>query len=276
MPVGVGFLVWGASMTSAIASISKYRPAAVWLFAPRKLADLEEWTSRTREVTGNASKIWIQVGTVSEAIEVTKACKPDVLVVQGQDAGGHGLEKSGSLISLLPEVFDAVEEQIEEKDRPVIIAAGGIADSRGAAAALVLGASGVVLGTRLLASSEANIAAGYQAEVLRADDGGINTVRGSVYDILRGTTDWPSGYGARGVTNQSFHDAIAGMSWEENKKLYQEAAESGDKGWGPKGRMTTYASSAVGLVKEVKPAAEITREIIDGTIGIMKKAGSRF
>ena len=168
LPVGVGFQNWGSDMDQAIPVIKKHPPAAVWFFAPYQLSDLLPWAKEMRAATNGKTKIWVQVGTVAEAIEAAKTTKPDVIVLQGSDAGGHGLEQRASIISLLPEVSDAFAKAGIEIP---LIAAGGISDKRGAAAALTLGASGVALGTRFLASKEATIAKGYQTEILRVSDG---------------------------------------------------------------------------------------------------------
>lgn len=281
LPVGVGFLNWGADLSAALPSIQKYKPAAVWLFAPRSIDNLVEWTRRTRQVTSNATRVWIQICCVEEAINVAKACKPDVLVVQGNDAGGHGLNHGASIISLLPEVSTAVAKlvdtgELEQEEAPILIGTGGIVDGRGVAAALALGAEGVCMGTRYLASDEAEIAVGYQNEVLRACDGGQFTVRTSVYDTLRGTTDWPEHYGARGVINQSYHDAMARMDWDENKRKYAEAIKAGDSGWGVDGRMTTYAGTAVGLVTQIQPAKVITEEVRSEALEVLRKSAEAW
>lgn len=245
--------------------LAKYTPAAAWFFAPRKTDDLGRWASTIREVTQRRTSIWVQVGTVAEALAVTQACKPDVLVVQGTDAGGHGRERGASIVALVPEVADAIAAlSLPPEETPALVAAGGIADGRGVAAALVLGAEAVVMGTRFLACPEAAIAAGYRAEVVRASDGGAATARTKVYDQLRGTTDWPEGYNGRGVLNRSWEDAANGVPFAENKRLYEAAMELGDDGWGPQGRMTTYAGTAVGLVKEVMAAREIVDEVREG------------
>ncbi|OTA23538.1 hypothetical protein BTJ68_12653 [Hortaea werneckii EXF-2000] len=181
LPVGVGFLLWAGDqlLKKSLPILEKYKPAAVWLFAPNHADQLAQWTKETRRVTNGRSKIWIQVGTAADAIEATKLCHPEVLVVQGSDAGGHGLEKCAGLISLLPEVDDGVTAFAKQHGiaKPALVAAGGIMDGRGTAAAVALGASGVVLGTRYLASHEANIAKGYQDAVLNAADGGVTTAR---------------------------------------------------------------------------------------------------
>ncbi|KAF2034640.1 oxidoreductase 2-nitropropane dioxygenase [Setomelanomma holmii] len=270
LPVGVGFINWGADLPLAIQSIAKYRPAATWFFAPSSLDSLKEWTSRTRQASPS-TRIWVQIGSVEEAISIVQTVRPDVLVVQGTDAGGHGLAQGASLISLLPEVSDTISslQFADGYTGPILLAAGGIVDSRGASAAHLLGASGVVLGTRLLASTEANVSRGYQSEVLRASDGGQTTVRTKVYDKLRGTTGWAESHNARGIVNRSYVDALGGMSEEENRRLYEEEVKKGDEGWGEQARMTTYAGSGVGLVREVKGAGEIVREVREGLVGLL-------
>ncbi|KAL4972186.1 hypothetical protein BDW66DRAFT_164350 [Aspergillus desertorum] len=263
LPIGVGFLNWGANLPKSIAAIAKHRPCAAWFFGPKKIPDdLRPWAEQVRAVTDGKTKIWVQVGTVSEAVAIAESLDPDVLVVQGSDAGGHGLAQSASIITLVPEVKDALGAR-QLKDHIPLIAAGGIVDGRGLAASLALGALGAVMGTRFLVASEAKIARGYQDEVLRASDGGVSTVRSTVYDRVRGILGWPSRYDGRGVINQTYIDAVKrGMSDEENKALYEEELTKGDSGWGPNARLTTYAGTGVGLVKEILPAADIVANVI--------------
>ena len=261
LPIGVGFINWGADLDIAVEAIREYVPAAVWFFAPERNVDLVAWTTRMREATGGKTKIWIQIGTVSDALEIARICKPDVLVVQGTDGGGHGLQCGGGIVTLLPEVADALREAGYHNIS--LVAAGGIIEGRGVAAALALGASGVAMGTRFLACEEADIAKGYQEDVVRMKDGGINTVRSCVYDTLRGTTGWPARYGGRGIINQSYLDAREGGVTHENKALYAEALKKGDQGWGAQGRLTAYAGTGVGLIKGVKSAREILDEVRD-------------
>jgi nitronate monooxygenase len=273
LPIGVGFQNWGSDLKLAAAVVEKYVPAAVWFFAPKRLADLLPWAKEIRAVTAGRTKIWVQVGSVGQALEVAKTTKPDVLVLQGSDAGGHGLARSASVISLVPEVVDALAN---ERLRIPVVAAGGISEGRGMAAALTLGASGAALGTRFLACKEATIARGYQEEVVRVHDGGVSTVRTKLYDVLRGILDWPKAYDGRGVANRSYLDSQSGMSVEENKELYKEEMQKGDEGWGPEGRMTTWAGTGVGLVKEVKSAEQIIKEISTDAMLALKKTVGRY
>ena len=261
LPIGVGFLCWGADLSTAISVIESapLKPAAVWLYAPHEPKDLIAWTEGIRKASNGKTDIWIQIGAVAMALDVAKSCRPDVLVIQGSDAGGHGLVQSSSIITLLPECADTLAT--EGFGNIPLLATGGIVDGRGVAAALTLGASGVCMGTRFLASPEAVISDGYRNAVVAAKDGGVTTARTTVYDQLRGTVGWPETYNARGVLNQSYRDHERGMSEEDNKKLYENAMKLGDQGWGENGRMTTYAGTGVGLIHKVMPAGEILKEV---------------
>ncbi|KAL3463777.1 hypothetical protein BJX64DRAFT_298750 [Aspergillus heterothallicus] len=254
------FLNWGADLAKSIAVIGKYRPCAAWFFGPKSMPDdLQPWAEQVRTVTNGQTK----------AVAVVETLEPDVLVVQGSDAGGHGLARSASIITLVPEVKDTLAKRQLKSDIP-LLAAGGIVDGRGMAASLALGASGVAMGTRFLASSEANIAHGYQDEVIRVSDGGATSVRSTVYDRVRGILDWPTRYDGRGIINKSYTDAMNGMSDEENRALYEEELKKGDLGWGPDARLTTYAGTGVGLVNETLPAADILASVIQGAQEILQ------
>jgi nitronate monooxygenase len=250
LPIGIGFQTFDADLEIAAPEIEKYRPAAVWLFAARDgQKEFDVWIERIKKLSPQ-TQIWIQVGSVADAIAAAKApSPPDVLVVQGSDAGGHGPARGAGIISLLPEVADA----ISDSNIP-LLAAGGIADGRGVAASLHLGAVGAVMGTRFLASTEAKISKGYQGDLIRTIDGGQNTVRTTLYDELAGRTDWPPIYDGRNVVNRSWLDKEAGVEFEENKRRYGEASKKGDEGWGPDGRMTAYVGAGVGLVRSVEDA----------------------
>lgn len=273
LPVGVGFLNWGVKLEDALPSIKKHVPAAIWLFGAARetmTALYGEWIARVHAETNGLTKVWVQVGSVADALsvmDVSDAHRPDVLVLQGSDAGGHGLKKGAGIITLLPEVHDA----LAEKNIGIpLVGAGGIADGRGVAAALCLGADGVAMGTRFLACKQTDIMKGYQDELIRASDGGQTTVRTTIYDRLRGYVDWPEEYDGRGMVNQSYVDKQAGMSDEENRRLYEVEKTKGNAGWGVKGRMTSYAGTGVGLVKAVMTAEEIVSQARDEARKVLK------
>ncbi|RGP79224.1 hypothetical protein FLONG3_2660 [Fusarium longipes] len=258
LPVGVGFQLWNGDLNSAVEAVRENKPCAAWLFAPRRgQQELDKWTLEIRKAYPGI-QVWIQIGTVKESIEATMSGHhPDALVIQGAEAGGHGRATDGlGLMALFPEIAD----QVQDYDIS-LFAAGGIADGRGVAAALSLGATGAVMGTRFLAATEARISKGYQQEVVRATDGAQCTTRTMLYNHLRGTMGWPEQYSPRGIVNQSFHDHQAGVEFEELKKRHDEALQAGDKGWGPEGRLATYAGAAVGLVHDVQDAGVIVERV---------------
>ncbi|KAK6814454.1 hypothetical protein RU639_009514 [Aspergillus parasiticus] len=278
LPVGVGFLNWGASLETALPLIQKYRPCAIWLFAPKTgVDDLLPWVRAMRSEVPHDVKIWVQLCCLEDAIESTEKLQPDVLVVQGCDAGGHGFARSASIVTLLPEILDQLMSRkpnaTQNYGKPFVVAAGGISDGRGLAAAMILGADGCAMGTRFLASPEAQIAKGYQNEILRASDGGVSTVRSTVYDKVRGIYGWPTRYDGRGLINRSYEDIVnQEVTEEENRRLYEEEKLKGDDGWGPQGRMTTYAGTGVGLIRAVMPAAQIVTKIRQDAMGILQKS----
>jgi nitronate monooxygenase len=124
------------------------------------------------------------VQTVSQAREATEA-GADVIIAQGTEAGGHGM--SEPLFTLLPQVVDACPGAL-------VVAAGGIADGRGMAAALMLGAQGVLMGTRFYASQEAEGHAAAKRRIVEAEGG--QTVRSIVFDLSR-RIRWPAPYTGR-------------------------------------------------------------------------------
>ncbi|KLO86926.1 Uncharacterized protein LW93_12782 [Fusarium fujikuroi] len=237
LPVGVGFQLWNGDLKAAVIAVQEHKPCAAWLFAPRRgQEELDEWTSHIREAHPEI-QVWIQIGTVQESIEVANSAhRPDTLIIQGAEAGGHGRATDGlGIMTLFPEIADQVRESGVS-----LFAAGGIADGRGVAAALSLGATGVVMGTRFLAATETRISKGYQQEIIRAKDGAQCTTRTMLYNHLRGTMGWPEQYSPRGIINQSFHDHQAGVEFDELKKRHDEALKSGDKGWGPEGSYSNW------------------------------------
>jgi nitronate monooxygenase len=268
LPVGVGFQTWNGDIEVAAAAVQKYKPCAAWLFAPRNgQRELDEWTVRIRESSGQ-TQVWIQVGTIREAVEAARsASPPDVLVIQGAEAGGHGRATDGmGLMTLLPEVHDALGKL---GSGIPLFAAGGVADGRGVTAALALGAAGVVMGTRFLAATEAQISKGYQDEIVRASDGATSTTRTQLYNHLRGTFGWPEQFSPRTIVNQSWVDHQAGVPFEELQKRHDAAAAAEGGGWGPDGRLATYAGANVGLIHSVEDAGAIVSSVRNEAVGII-------
>src|SRR5262245_63475747 len=120
-------------------------------------------------------------GEVPEALRAAEA-GADVLVAQGTEAGGHVGWMSS--LPLLPMMVKALA--------PLpVLCAGGIADGRGLAAALAMGAEGVLLGTRFLATNEAPIAKGFKQAIIESD--GHDTLATDIPDVANGQV-WPGAY----------------------------------------------------------------------------------
>jgi nitronate monooxygenase len=230
LPIGVGFLLFAVSLDEAIAVISRHLPAIIWLACPTDERDFETWSNAVRKAAP-ASKIWIQVASVAVALRVASACSPDVLIMQGAHAGGHGPFPGSCIVSLVPETRDALDR--EGFSKIAIFAAGGIGDGRGVAAALACGADGVVMGTRFLASSEVDMPAeDFREAVLEMSDGGVSTARSNVFDELTGRNIWPSQYDGRAIAGASYKDFNSGTSLAEAQSRYANAVKEAHKGYG--------------------------------------------
>jgi nitronate monooxygenase len=242
-PVGIGFITWHmARHPEQFEAAIAHKPPAVML----SFGDIAPFVPRIREI---GAKCLAQVQSVTDAIAAAKA-GADVIVAQGSEAGGHGAARGG--FALLPAVVDAVS--------PIpVVAAGGIADGRGLAAALMLGASGVLIGTRFFASQEA---LGSHAAKQRLVEGkGDATLRTTIFDVVR-KIDWPKPYTGRALANdfsRQWHGqeaALAGRVDPENAR-YLAAAEKGDTA-----TVVVWAGEGVDLIDRIEPAEDILKRIV--------------
>jgi nitronate monooxygenase len=268
LPIGVGFQLFSSNLDILLPVISSHKPAVVWLFAPNVEEEFRSWAMKIRDATDGLTRICVQVGSVAEAERSVALAEPDFLVMQGADAGGHGRHQSASIISLVPEVKDRLAAT--NRARIPVLAAGGISDARGVAAALALGADGAVMGTRFLASEEAGIPEGWKQELIRTCDGGLTTMRSTLCDRLKENHDWPISYDGRAIRNQGHVDEEAGMLDEENVRFYKEELKHGDNAWGSHGRMVTYSGTGVGLLRSVKPVKSIMEKTVKGSRHILE------
>ncbi|KAJ4367850.1 hypothetical protein N0V86_009688 [Didymella sp. IMI 355093] len=231
LPLGVGFLPFILKLEPALEVVKEFKPAVVWLFAAKEFDDYAVWAKAVREVSPKS-----QVG--------------------------HGFEKGAGIISLLPETADALEAA---GYRLPLLASGGIMDGRGVAAAVSLGAAGVVMGTRFLASKEALVHPIVQASIVEAKDGGQVTTRSKLFDQLRGPNIWPEMYDGRSLVIKSHKEYVEGASLEEIQKKHNEALKEEGMGWktGLEGRAAIWAGTGVGLAKGVQGASDIVRKVRD-------------
>jgi nitronate monooxygenase len=183
----------------------------------------------------------------------------DIIVAQGAEAGGHGI--ACGTLSLVPTVVDAVG------DRVPVVAAGGIADGRGFAASLALGASGVLMGTRFYASEEANAHADAKRRIV-ACNGGEETIRGILFDMARANV-WPAPYTGR-ILRNAFSRQWEGRERELMQQLhvehprYMAARENHDYD-----TAAVIAGEAAGLIHDVLPARAIVEAIVSEMDGIL-------
>jgi NAD(P)H-dependent flavin oxidoreductase YrpB (nitropropane dioxygenase family) len=219
----------------------------------------------------------IVMQTVGSAKEAQAAVRygVDVIVAQGWEAGGH-VWGTVATMALVPAVVDAVT--------PVpVIAAGGIADGRGLAAALALGASGAWIGTRFLASSEATIHPHYRDRLLKASES--DTVHlenlfdlnwpGAPHRVLRNktVTDWEAA-GQPETGKRPGEGETVANSKSLGEILRYRAYTPGADAEGDIEALSMWAGQSVASVKKLQPAAEIVREIRDEASSILRRLGT--
>ncbi len=202
--VGVGFITWSLSRQPHLLDlVLERRPPAVML----SFGEVQPHAGRIKAA---GALLLCQVQTVDQARQVI-AHGADVLIAQGAEAGGHGMSRG--TLALVPAVVDVAG------DIPVA-AAGGIADGRGLAAALMLGADGVLIGTRFYASQEAAALATAKDRLVAAS--GDATIRSVLFDIVRRNV-WPAPYTGRVLAN-SFTERWRGRELDLLQRQAEEAA----------------------------------------------------
>jgi enoyl-[acyl-carrier protein] reductase II len=188
----------------------------------------------------------VMVGKVRHAVKSERA-GADMVAAQGTEAGGHTGEIGG--LALVPQVVDAVKIPV--------IAAGGIADGRGLVAALALGAQAVIVGTRLVATPEAQATSAYREAILRATE--ADTVRTRCYTGKPARTirnPYTQGWEAKQDQIQPF-PMQAAYSFQEGVMDYMGVANGTD----PE-RTFMPAGQGMGLIRTIKPAAEVVADIM--------------
>ena len=212
--IGVGFITWSLARQPQLLDLVLNRNPAALMFS---FGDFKPFLPRIRD---EQTKFIVQVQTLDQAREAADA-GVDAIVAQGTEAGGHGGNRA--TLPFVPAVVDIA------KGIPVI-AAGGIADGRGLAAALALGASGVLCGTGFFASDES--LADNQAKQAAVSGSGDDTERSSVFDMARGL-DWPSDWNLRTMRNSFTRRWSADMdglsqNLAEEQARFNAASAAGD------------------------------------------------
>jgi nitronate monooxygenase len=258
--VGCGFITWSlAQRPELLDQVLARRPAAVMLsFGP-----VAAFAARIRQ---SGVPVICQVQSMAHAREAVGA-GAEVLVAQGGEAGGHGGNRS--TFTLVSEVADYLAKTAPDT---LLVAAGGVADGRSLAAVLMLGADGVLIGSRLAASAEALTPPGFHDAIIAAD--GDATIKTGVIDLVR-NYHWPDEFSGRALKNgfvtrwHGREDALADASINGSEtERYWSAFNSGDAD-----NAGVFIGEAVGLIHDIQPAAQIIEQMAAQAHGLLRHAG---
>ena len=204
-PFALNFLLFMINEEVFSAALAE-KPAAIAFAWPRGDQDLRPYIDRAHEA---GCKVTFMAGSVPEAVRAVEA-GADVIVAQGTEGGGH-VSWMASIV-LTPLIVDAVS--------PVpVLAAGGFADGRGLAAAIALGADGILMGTRFLASTESQLHPNFKQAIVESD--GHDTVLTEIPDLAAATV-WP-GAMSRAKRNK-FIERWSGQEWalRQNRRSHEK------------------------------------------------------
>ena len=243
-PFGIGFITWSFARRSELLDIAlAAKPRAIMLsfgdpapFAPR--------------IKAAGALLICQVQSEDMARQAL-AAGADILVAQGTEAGGHGAART--TLDIVPAIIDLAAGRVP------VVAAGGLADGRGLAAMTMLGAAGVLMGTRFYASIECDGAEEAKRRICAAESG--NSVRGIIFDLSRNNV-WPAPFTGRCLINEHARRWM-GREVELLQQVDTVAAEyAAAKAAGNFDVAAVIAGEAVGLIHDIAPAAEIVERIV--------------
>ncbi len=250
-PFGVGFITSAPDTEELMEVVLEYRVPVI----SHAFADATPYIQAAAKV---GLKTMVQVQTVAQAKAAAEA-GADVIAAQGMEAGGHTGMVSATL-PLVPAVVDVV-------GGIPVVAAGGIADGRGLAAVLMLGADGAWMGTRFVASFEST---GQESDKQRIVAAGTDDfILTRVYDIVS-DAPFPEVIAERILRNEftaTWHGReteVAARKSELHEQL-QQAAAAGDTSVA-----RTLAGNSAGLVAGIEPAADIVRRIVAEAEAILR------
>ena len=249
-PFGVGFISSASGIEKVIEAVLDAKVAAV----SHSFADP---TSFIRQAQGSGVKVFAQVQTMADARKAIEA-GADVICAQGSEAGGH-TSHLGTL--------SFVRAVVKIAGEIPVVAAGGIADGPGLAAALMLGAEGAWIGTRFVASQEWAGPEWAKGQVIIADTD--DTILTKVYDLVSDAS-FPLEVGDRVIANsftETWHGREAEMMARQSE-LQEDivtASAAGDATTAP-----VRAGAASGLIRSIEPASYILREIVSQAEDILK------
>ena len=253
--VGVGFITWSLARQPHLLDLALARkPPAIML----AFGDVAPFVPRIRQA---GALLICQVQTVAQARAAMQS-GADILVAQGGEAGGHGISRG--TFALVPAVCDVAG------NLPVV-AAGGVADGRGLAAALMLGADGVLVGTRFYASQEAAGLIAAKQRIVEAS--GDRTVRSILFDIARSNV-WPAPYTGRVLAND-FSERWRGREGELVQRHDEVARYAQARANGDFGTAAVIAGEVVDLISDIPPAAVIVERMVEEAGQLLAGASNR-
>ena len=253
--VGIGFILWALDKNPQALDVAlDAKPTAVML----SFGDPTPYTAR---IKATGAKIICQVQTLEQARQAA-AAGADVIIAQGRDAGGHSGMTRGT-IGLVPAVVDAVGSI-------PVVAAGGIADGRGLAAALSLGAAGVSMGTRFTATRESLWDQAMKEKAVAS--GGDQTAQTRVFDIVRGAA-WPSIYPGRALRNDFFAE------WHGKEEVLAERQKTAETAYlataaDDFAQRVVWAGESVDLVRDIPSAREVIERIVDEAASVLQRGAA--
>jgi nitronate monooxygenase len=243
-PFGIGFITWSLAKQPELLDMAlDARPRAIML----SFGDPKPFAPGIKAA---GALLICQVQDEEMARQALDA-GADILVAQGTEAGGHGASRT--TIDIVPAIVDLAAGGVP------VAAAGGIGDGRGLAAMMMLGAAGVLLGTRFYASQECDGADEAKRRICAAAGG--STVRSIIFDLSRNNV-WPAPFNGRCLINDHAR-RWAGRELELLQNVKTVAAEYADaKAAGNFDIAAVIAGEAVGLIQDIPPAAEIVDRIV--------------
>ncbi|MGW2254572.1 NAD(P)H-dependent flavin oxidoreductase [Kitasatospora sp. NPDC001660] len=255
LPWGVGFLTWGID-AAAVERALAYGPRAVML----SFGDPAPYAERVRRA---GALLILQVTGLEEARRALDV-GADVIVAQGTESGGHGALRGRSTLPFVPAVVDLA-------GAVPVLAAGGIADGRGVAAALALGAAGALVGTRFQATAEALVDPSISRAIVEGR--GEDTERSSVLDIVRGS-QWPAKYPARTLGHPHL-DRWRGREAELAADPRAREDYQADVARGAVPPQPVWAGEAVDLITDLPSAADLVPALAARAEDALTRAGRR-
>ena len=240
-PIGINLLLHATEdRVDEILALSPEVFSTAW---PRDDQDLAAIFAKAHE---RGSRVMHMVPLAEDAVRAADA-GADVIVAQGNEGGGHIGEIASTVI---------VRQVVKAVDVPVL-AAGGFVDGAGLAAALALGADGVLLGTRFLATHEAPVEQAYKNAIVASD--GTDTVMTTLNDSLTGR-DWPGAWVR--TMRTSFVQRWLGREPELRRRRRQLFAELEQLDAAGAEDGLIYFGQSAGVIDAVEPAGDVVRRIV--------------